>query len=33
MRLVDRSGAFKDWNAFKQEYHLQNNLYLHWMQL
>ena len=33
MQLVDRNGAFKDWNTFKHEYNLQNNLYFQWMQL
>ena len=26
MQLVDRNGAFKDWNTLKHEYNLQNNL-------
>ena len=32
MQLVDRNGAFKDWNTLKHEYDLQNNLYFQWMQ-
>ena len=33
MQLADRNGVSKNWNTLKNEYDLQNNLYLQWMQL
>ena len=32
MQLVDRNGAFKNWNTLKHEYDLEKNLYFQWMQ-